>query len=241
MLFRSPPDLDAGGLRAKFDVLVFNDVALGGGGGGGRGGGGGGGGGGRGGAGAGRAGFTPQPIPPEFERRQGQVSAQTLAQIQQFVMEGGAVIGIGSAANGLIAQFKLPLANHLVESGKPLTNDKYYAPGSVLRVAIDPKNPLAHGYGDQLDIFFDNSPVWKLDPAAGAGIDVRTVAWFPTDAPLRSGWAWGQKYLDKGLQIVEANVGKGRVFLFGNDLLFRSQPHGSYKFFFNALYLSIAN
>ena len=58
--------------------------------------------------------------------------------------------------------------------------------------------------------------------------------------PLRSGWAWGQKFLDKGIQMVEANVGKGRVFLFGNELVFRTQPHGIYKFFFNALYLSVA-
>jgi hypothetical protein len=236
-----PPDLDAGNLRAKFDVLVFNDVGLGGGGGGRGGGGAGGGAGGGRGGGGGRAGFTPQPIPPDFARRQGQISAQTMAQIQQFVMEGGAVIGIASAANGLITQFRLPLSSHLVEGGRPLGNDKYYVPGSVLRVAVDPKNPVAHGYGDQLDIFFDNSPVWRLDPAVGApGIEVRTVAWFANDSPLRSGWAWGQQYLDKGLQIVEANIGKGRVFLFGNELLFRSQPHGSYKLFFNALYLSAA-
>ena len=36
--------------------------------------------------------------------------------------------------------------------------------------------------------------------------------------------------------MVEARVGKGRVFVFGNELLFRSQPHGNFKFFFNALY-----
>ena len=40
--------------------------------------------------------------------------------------------------------------------------------------------------------------------------------------------------------MVETNVGKGRVLLFGNDLLFRTQPHGNYKFFFNGLYLSVA-
>jgi hypothetical protein len=31
------------------------------------------------------------------------------------------------------------------------------------------------------------------------------------------------------------------VFLFGNDLLFRTQPHGNYRFFFNALYLSVSD
>ena len=40
--------------------------------------------------------------------------------------------------------------------------------------------------------------------------------------------------------MVEANVGQGRVFAFGNELVFRTQPHGSYKFFFNAIYLSVA-
>jgi hypothetical protein len=106
---------------------------------------------------------------------------------------------------------------------------------------VDPKNPLAHGYGTEADIFFSNSPVWKLDRAAGAaGVVVHSVAWFSGPEPLRSGWAWGQKFLDKGVQIAEATVGKGRVFVFGNDLLFRTQPHGSYKFFFNGMYLSVA-
>jgi hypothetical protein len=254
-----PADLDAGGLREKFDVLVFNDTPLGGGGG--RGGGGGaGGGGGRGGAFAGgaanaqapasaaqgrgaggRAGFTPEPVPQEFERRRGSVTPQTMAKIQEFVEQGGTVIGMGASANPLLAQFKLPFSNHLVEDGRELGREKYYAPGSILRVALDPKNPLAHGYGNELDIFFDNNPVWKADRAAGApGVEARAVAWFPNATPLRSGWAWGQKYLDKGIEMVEANVGKGRVILFGNELIFRSQPYGSYKLFFNGLYLSVA-
>ena len=66
------------------------------------------------------------------------------------------------------------------------------------------------------------------------------VATFPNDHPLRSGWAWGQKYLDKGIEMAEARVGKGRVILFGNELLYRSQPHSIFKLFFNALYLAVA-
>jgi hypothetical protein len=83
--------------------------------------------------------------------------------------------------------------------------------------------------------------VWRLDASAPNAKNVRPVAWFSSPTPLRSGWAWGQNYLDKGIQIVDATVGKGRVFLFGNDLLFRTQPHGNYRFFFNGLYLSVAD
>jgi hypothetical protein len=35
-------------------------------------------------------------------------------------------------------------------------------------------------------------------------------------------------------------VGRGHVYLFGPEIAFRSQPHGTFKFLFNALYLSVA-
>jgi len=135
----------------------------------------------------------------------------------------------------------VPLTNHLVKAdGTGLGND-YYVPGSVLQIAVDPKNPLAHGYGDTADVFFDNSPVWRLDASRESSAPpVRVVGWFNSPEPLRSGWAWGQRFLDKGIEIVDTNVGQGRLFLFGNDLMFRSQPLGSYKFLFNAMYLSVA-
>jgi uncharacterized membrane protein YgcG len=234
-----PPDLDKGSLREKFDVFVFNGAGLSAGEGGGRGGRGGGAGAqiGEGRGGGGRAGFTPQPIPEEFARRQGQVTPQTLAQIKQFVQDGGTVIAIGASAMGAVQQFGLPVTNHLLEGGNPLARDKYYVPGAVLRVSIDDANPLAHGVDKELDVFFDNNPVFALAPDAEAK-GIKRVAWFASPAPLRSGWAWGQQYLDKGVEIIETNVGRGRLFLIAPEILFRSQPHGSYKLFFNALHLS---
>jgi hypothetical protein len=245
-----PPMLDAGNLRARYDVLIFNDAGLsagGGGRGGGRGGGGGadapeaGRGGGRGAGGAQPARDPNDKRPPrvdyaeEFTRRRGTVTPATLEKVKQFVADGGTVLAIGGASEGAISLFNLPLAPH-VTAGRT----EYYVPGSVMRVAVDPRNPLAHGYGTEADVFFDNSPVWKISAQAGSP-EVRSVAWFNSPTPLKSGWAWGQKLLDKGIQIVEGNVGKGRVLVFGNDLIFRTQPHGNYKFFFNGLYLSVAD
>jgi hypothetical protein len=62
------------------------------------------------------------------------------------------------------------------------------------------------------------------------------VAWFSTSTPLRSGWAWGQTYLTGGVAAAEATVGRGTLYLFGPEITFRSQPHGTYKFLFNAIY-----
>jgi hypothetical protein len=252
-----PPDLDKGNLRSQFDVIVFNGAGLGQGGG--RGGGGGGGGGaggdtapaagaaagaavggaqgGRGGRGGGRAGFTPEPIPEMYARRQGQVTPQAHAALKQFVNQGGTLVAIGNAAMGAAQLFELPVTSHLVENGSALSREKYYVPGSVLSVSVDQTNPVAHGLAKDLDVFFDNDPVFKLGPDA-ASKGVRSVAWFASPTPLRSGWAWGQQYLDKGVAILDANVGEGRVFMFGPEILFRSQPHGTYKLFFNSLYLT---
>ena len=234
-----PPMLDAGGLRDKYDVLVFNggglpSVAAGGRGGrggaapapaAGRGGG----------PAVGRANFTPQPIPEEYRRRQGQVTAKTMEQIRAFVEAGGALVGIGSAAMSAALQFGLPVSHQLAGIGR----QDSYVPASVLRVAVDPAQPLAHGLAAGVDVLFNNNPVFKLgEDAAARG--VQRIAWFADGAPLRSGWAWGAKHLDQGVQVIDASVGAGRLYLFAPEILFRSQPHGTFKFFFNALLLSAA-
>jgi hypothetical protein len=71
------------------------------------------------------------------------------------------------------------------------------------------------------------------------GSSVRPIAVFDTETPLRSGWAWGQRYLKGGVIAAEATVGKGRVLLFGPEILQRAQPHGTFKLLFNAIYSSV--
>jgi hypothetical protein len=230
-----PKALDMGNLSAKYDVIIFPSgvgPAAEGGGRGGRGGGGRGGGGG-------------QAIPAEFEHMTGAYTpAQTGPQLKKFVEGGGTILGVGRSAMNLAQLFELPVSNHLVEkspdgSERSLPSEKYYVPGSVLRVAVDNTAPLAHGITNPVDVFFDNSPVFRLDPTA-AMKGVRPVAWFDTPAPLRSGWAYGQGYLEGGVQVLDATVGKGRLFLFAPEITFRAQPHGTFKFLFNGIYLSTA-
>jgi hypothetical protein len=67
---------------------------------------------------------------------------------------------------------------------------------------------------------------------------VTSIAWFDSKTPLRSGWAWGQPYLENGVVAAQARVGKGRVLLFAPDILKRAQPHGTFKFLFNGILTS---
>ena len=218
-----PPMLDAGNLNAKYDVLVFVD----------------------GGIPAARAPGGAQPAAGGYPRRvptvarAGDAPTGRCPQIRTFVENGGTVITIGESSTNLAGYLKLPIENHLVENGQPLTDAKFYAPGSVLSAKVDVVQPLAHGMKERTDIFFDNSPVFRLGPAA-AGQGVKAFAWFDTRTPLRSGWAWGQHYLENGVAAIEATIGKGRVVLFGPEILKRAQPHGTFKFLFNGIYLSAA-
>jgi len=226
-----PQVLDAGNLNAKYDVLIFveggipnvdgrrttddrprSPVAA----------------------------PPPSNIPQEYQAQLGRVTAErTLPQIRSFIENGGTVIALGSSAANLAAYLQLPVENHLVENGVPLARAKFYVPGSVLSARVDTAHPLAHGMREHTDVFFDNSPVFKLGANAKAA-GIKAFAWFDSKTPLRSGWAWGPQYLDGGVAAIEAPLGKGKVLLFGPEILKRSQPHGTFKFLFNSIYYSVA-
>ena len=215
-----PQTLDAGNLREHFDVLVFSGGGYGGG--------------------------QPKPseIPEKYRSWLGHISKETtVPQIQKFLAAGGSVVSIGSATN--IAEWLgLPLENHLTEMGKdgkmhPLPRDKYYVPGSLLKVRINNNNPLAYGMPEEADVFFENSPVFNLLPDAGLK-KTQAVAWFNSAKPLDSGWAWGQQYLKDGVAVAEASVGEGKVIVLGPEVTFRGQPHATFKLLFNGVYYGSA-
>jgi hypothetical protein len=81
---------------------------------------------------------------------------------------------------------------------------------------------------------FSNSPTFRLAEDAEKVGQAR-VAWFEGKTLLRSGWAFGQEHLDGGTAVIDAKVGKGRLVLCGPQVLFRAQPHGTFKFVFNAI------
>ena len=150
---------------------------------------------------------------------------------------------IGTSTN-LAYHLGVPVRNALVEMGaqgkeRRLPRDKFYVPGSILSAAIDPSAPLAWGLDATADIYFDNSPVFKLLPGAVAQ-GVKPVAWFADASPMRSGWAWGQSYLADGIAALEAPVGTGKLYLLGPEVAFRAGTHGTFKLLFNGLYLSTA-
>ncbi|MCC7195757.1 MAG: peptidase [Gemmatimonadaceae bacterium] len=223
------PELNAGNLRSKFDVLIFPEnsipgVSSGAGGRGGRGGGG------RGGA----------NVPAQYQSMVGSVTEATVAKLKEFVQQGGRLIAIGASSIAAAQQFGFPVTNHLVErtptgtAATPLSSEKFYVPGSLLEVAYDTTTLAARGQDARGDVFFNNSPVFRLGPDAAAK-GVKPIAWFDSPTPLKSGWAWGQNYLDGGVAMVEGKYGQGTVYMFGPEITFRATPAGTFKLLFNTI------
>ena len=217
-----PPDFDNVDLD-QYDVLVFEDGAIPATTDGGQGG-----------------GPDPATIPEEFRGRIGAVTInQTVPRILDYVRSGGAAVTIGTSTN-LAMHAGLPISNHLVENGVPLTREKYFTPGSVLDMKVEHVSPLTHGFGERANVLFSHSPTFRL--SAGADPQrIRTVGWYNTEEPLRSGWAWGEQYLVGGVGAIEADYGEGKLFIFGPKITFRAQPHGTFGFLFNSIYYGAAN
>lgn len=227
-----PQGLDAGNLIAKYDVIVFPTGAIP-----------------ESGGGVGStdpysARNVTSAIPEEFRNRLGYVTAsRTLPEVKRFLEAGGTVVTIGSSTS-LARLLGLPVRDHLVERARgierPLSRDVFYIPGSLLRISVDNRHPLAFGAPETVDVFFDDSPVFAIRPSRSAG-DLRSVGWFDGPISLRSGWAWGQHYLDGGTAIGEAKVGLGTLVLLGPEVTFRAQPHGTFRFVFNAIFYGPAS
>ena len=227
-----PPTLDSADLRAKYDVLIFASGAIP------------------------RedrqprdefrffAQPSPEEVPEEYRGLLGRVTvAKTVPRLREFLENGGTILAIGTSTSiGFHAG--LPISDPLLERSpdgteERLPREKYYIPGSVLQARVDTGHPLAFGLSERTDFYFNNSPIFALNPEAAAE-GVRPVAWFDSPAPLRSGWAWGQGYLERTVAVLEAEVGRGKLFLYGPEIIFRGQPHGTFKLFFNGIYCGLA-
>ena len=224
-----PKELDAGKLKAKYDVIVVpggvyhppvvphHNIFSG-----------------------AFGGEQPKPeaIPAEMRGWLGKMSDEkTVPQLGAFVRNGGELVTVGPA-NKMAGPLGLPVHEALTQPGKDgkpvaLPDTKFYIPGSLLGTKVDTTSRIAYGMPTDATVFFDNSPVYvPNDGAAG----VRRIAWYPGPHVLRSGWAWGQEKLDGLSAALDVTHCKGHVIMLMPEVTQRGQSHGTFKLMFNSLY-----
>ena len=219
-----PPDLDRGNLNASYDVLIFPDGAIRAPGA-------------RGGFGGNLAAMRDR-LPAEYRDRVGSITAETtIPNIIEFIRNGGTAITVGGSTS-LASYTDLAVENFLVGAdGEPYANEEYFIPGSLLEVNIEHETPAVDGMGETAVVMYDQSPVLRVEPGA-PGIKV-LGRYGPS--PLRSGWAWGQEKLEGGVALAEAELGRGKLFMYTPEVTFRGQPYGTFRLMFNAIYYGPAS
>jgi hypothetical protein len=182
-------------------------------------------------------------MPEEYT---GGLGAEGVKALREFVEQGGTLICLNRASEFAIEQFKLPVRNVVAE----LPRTDFYVPGSILRIELDPTNPIAKGMPKESIAWVENSPVFEVidgrrgssptvreGSAGGASaLRVKVIAWYPKDKdPLLSGWLLGADRIKGKAALVEVTLGKGRIILFGFRPQYRGQSLATYPLFFNAI------
>ncbi|MBV9923937.1 MAG: hypothetical protein JOZ96_02780 [Acidobacteria bacterium] len=200
-------EVRAGGLRAKYDSIIIPDESP-------------------------RAileGYRKGSMPEEFT---GGLGKEGVKALREFVEEGGTLITLNEASDFAIEQLGLPVRDVTAD----LKRTEFYCPGSILRTVLDTTHPLAKGMPRESIAWVEDSPVFEIKSDPPALDRVRVVARYPeTGTPLLSGWLLGAERIRGKAALVEARVGKGRVYLFGFRPQYRAQSLATYPLLFNAI------
>ena len=182
---------------------------------------------GRGGAGGeggpgGRGGKTPP------EDRTG-LGTEGVNAIRDFVQKGGTLVTLNAAAAFPVDRLGIGVRNVL--TGK--TTKEFWCPGSTLKVTFDNTNPIAYGMPSHGLALYLDSPAFEI--TAQNAENYETVVRYEDRELLESGWLVGEENLARRAAVVVAKLGQGRVVLIGFPAQHRAQTHATYKLLFNAL------
>jgi hypothetical protein len=187
------------------------------------------GGGGRGGRGGGRGGRGGTGPSPLDQYRSG-FGDEGIAAIKAFVEGGGTLITFAESGNFAIERLELPIRE--VAGGLPYK--EFWCPGCTLHIDVDTASRLGYGMpAHALATWLANSQAYEILPSAPAGTQV--IAKLADKDILQSGWLLGESVIAGRPTMVSVPYGKGRVVLIGFRVQHRDQTHGTYKLLFNAL------
>lgn len=195
-------DVRAGNLRARFDAIILPDQSP-----------------------RGLSRGVTQPYPDSLKGGLGTEGAAALA---AFVEAGGTLVTFNDASQYAIEVLSLPVKNVLADA----SSSEFYAPGSILRVTLDEKSPVASRMTARPAIWFEGGPAFEItDPSMATA-----VASYPDEGdPLLSGWLLGGEKLHGKAALVDVRKGKGHVVLFGFRPQYRAQTTATYPLLWGAL------
>ncbi|UCC41052.1 MAG: hypothetical protein JSV96_06380 [Candidatus Aminicenantes bacterium] len=201
-------DIRAGNLRSNYDVIIIPDARR---------------------PSAIINGYPKGTMPPKYV---GGITLNGLRNLKSFVEEGGTLVFINSACNLAVESFGIPVRNVI----RTVKRDEFVCDGSILRMNFDTNHPLAYGMAKDAPTVFENSCAFDLMPTFGKKKEPKSVAKYPGENPLMSGYIYGARIIQQKSAILDVPYGKGKLVLLGFPVQFRAQPYGTFKLLFNAIY-----
>ncbi len=168
------------------------------------------------------------PIPPEY--RSG-LKKEGVEKLKEFVKNGGILVTFNRSCEFAINAFKLPIKDLSLE----LEPQKFFCPGSMLKVIVNTNHPLGYGMPRNAYVMFHDSPVLQILPSYNNEL-YEVVVHYPDRDIFQSGWLIGEEHLSRKPAMISAKYEKGRIILIAFRPQFRAQTHGTFKFLFNTLF-----
>jgi len=171
-----------------------------------------------------------EEFPPEYS---GGIGKEGVTALKDFAQNGGTIVTLAESGELLADEFNIPVRNTLSDA----KSDTFNCPGSILRVELDPKNPVNYGMPKEAKIFVENGIAYQTN-IPGAGMDREIIARYPADSEdaLISGYLKGGERLENRAAAVSFTYGKGRLIMLGFRVQQRAQTEGTFKMLFNSIY-----
>ncbi len=149
--------------------------------------------------------------------------------LRQFVLDGGTLIALNDASRFVIQALLLPVRNVL----EAVSDEDFYAPGSIFRLELDTTDAIAHGLSRETAAWFQGGPAFEVLDSSAA----RVIGRWPEDPTrvLLSGWVLHPERVAGKAALLELQQGAGRVLLFGFRPQYRGQSIATYPLLFNSL------
>ena len=169
-------------------------------------------------------GFGADDVPAPYA---GGLGSRGGAALRAFVEAGGRLVAIEEATEYVAELLGLPVESAV----EGLPNTEYYIPGSILRLELDPTSELAAGMDTESIAWYGTgSRAFQVsDPS------LRVAARYGSPDPLLSGWVLGGDKVAGRPAVLEADVGRGSVVLFGFQPNYRAQTVATFPLLFNTL------
>ena len=167
-------------------------------------------------------------LPAEYTKALGNAGVDAL---KEFVRAGGSLVLLDNSTALATERFGVPVRNPIAG----LSEKEFFAPGSSLRVHVDPTQPLGYGMPKETTVLFFESMAFDINNS-NANDRISVVARYHDRDLLRGGWLDGEKYLVGMPALLDVGYGKGRIAMIGFRAQNRAQAYGTFKVLFNALY-----